>query len=302
MTAPQPAARKKSTALPRPTSVSGARPLERPPGVEFVDDTWLEVDDVHIEALAADDESARKTLTALDIATLAERHAAELAAMQLDCQTRLAALERERDAALERVTTLEALLARQTAGLPPPLPSPTGSAPSAAERTPPAREVPTPNIALHDATPREPSLNSPIPTPVTATARAVPTLSDVLVATDIHDEAGAERRSTPRLARQFELEFNYETHFYAGLSLDISSGGLFIATYHLLPVGTLLWLSFSLPDETRLSVQGEVRWVRSSDEEHERPGMGVAFKELSAEALSKISAYCAERPPLYIDL
>jgi hypothetical protein len=30
--------------------------------------------------------------------------------------------------------------------------------------------------------------------------------------------------------------------------------------------------------------------------------MGVAFKELTAEALSAISAFCAERPPLYMDL
>jgi len=93
-----------------------------------------------------------------------------------------------------------------------------------------------------------------------------------------------------------------ELHFFAGLTLDISSGGLFIATYHLLPVGTALSLSFQLPDEVRLSVRGEVRWVRCASEGHERPGMGVAFKELSAEALVAISDFCAERPPLYIDL
>src|SRR5690606_38943129 len=141
---------------------------------------------------------------------------------------------------------------------PPALPSSAHAASSPPEARP-----------AHTAVPAEPPAPPPdAPSPSRRRERgSVPTLSDVLVATDLAapDPGAAEsddRRSEPRILRQFEVEFNYETHFFAGLTLDISNGGLFIATYHLLPVGTPLSLSFQLPNETRLSVRGEVRWVR----------------------------------------
>lgn len=202
----------------------------------------------------------------------------ELERIRLDAEARIALVEAERDAAVAMLAEVRLELAafRAATALPP--------------------EAEAPRVA-------------PIPlSPVlSGEPRGVPTLSEVLVATDpLADEFAAvgadNRRTEPRIQRQFELEFNYETQFFAGLSLDISSGGLFIATYHLLPRGTALALSFQLPDGVRLSVRGEVRWVRCASEGHERPGMGVAFKELSLEALAAITRFCAERPPLYIDL
>lgn len=297
----------------RVSSVSGARPI--PPAISIeVQDTWLDVDDViQLENFPAPTLAPPKPDAARidEVERLVREYRLELDQVREEAQQRIEAALRERDAALAEVEVLRASLRPAFGGAstppqlelprivqPPPLaprPEPRSSesqGPATAATEPPTPPTPR-EPALREHTPREPG--------------SVPTLSEVLVATDLpgHDPGTTdpdERRSEPRIQRQFELEFNYETHFFAGLTLDISSGGLFIATYHLFPVGTALSLSFQLPDGVRLSVRGEVRWVRCVSEEHERPGMGVAFKELSAEALAAISAFCAERPPLYMDL
>lgn len=114
---------------------------------------------------------------------------------------------------------------------------------------------------------------------------------------------GSERRETDRYSEQFELEFelDHDSHFYAGLSQDISEGGLFVATYHYVPVGTPLRLTLELRDGERLEARGEVRWVREVVFGDLRPGIGVAFTELSPVARERITRMCEQRPPLYVD-
>ena len=112
-----------------------------------------------------------------------------------------------------------------------------------------------------------------------------------------------ERRQAERYSEQFDLEFelDHDSHFYAGLSQDLSEGGLFVATYHYVPVGTPLRLSLELRDGERLEARGEVRWVREVVFGDLRPGIGVAFTELSATAREQIARICEQRPPLYVD-
>ncbi|MCU0691286.1 MAG: TIGR02266 family protein [Polyangiaceae bacterium] len=98
------------------------------------------------------------------------------------------------------------------------------------------------------------------------------------------------------------MEFENETHFFAGLSEDLSCGGLFIATYCKLPVGTRLWVRFVLPDGTEVSASGSVRWLRDTDTQEAPPGMGVEFVGISPEALKKITEFCSARPPMLFDL
>jgi uncharacterized protein (TIGR02266 family) len=111
----------------------------------------------------------------------------------------------------------------------------------------------------------------------------------------------SSRRRNPRHALEIELEFTEDTHFYAGITQDLSEGGVFVATYRVLPVGTHLWLSFDLPDGARVRARGEVRWIREEHEGSLRPGMGVAFLELEAEALVAITKFCGARAPLYFE-
>lgn len=110
------------------------------------------------------------------------------------------------------------------------------------------------------------------------------------------------QRRTPRRCCEIELEFTEDTHFYAGLTQDISQGGVFIATYNLLPVGSRLELEFELPNGTHVKASGQVRWLRENPLSGARPGMGVAFSDLSEAALCAIDQFCRERPPLYMDI
>ena len=116
-----------------------------------------------------------------------------------------------------------------------------------------------------------------------------------------HAENEENRREAERHACAIELEFSIDSHFFTGLSEDISEGGLFVATYERLPIGTRLALSFELQDGP-VEVRGEVRWVRDADQFEGWPGLGIAFTELPAEAVERIASYCARCPPLYVDV
>lgn len=111
-----------------------------------------------------------------------------------------------------------------------------------------------------------------------------------------------ERRTSDRTPFLADLEFGEDAHFFTGLSLDISEGGLFVATYTDIPLGTRLVLCFELPDGTAVEARGEVKWRRSAVADGERPGIGIAFTELPDEARQRIAALCERQPPLYFDV
>jgi uncharacterized protein (TIGR02266 family) len=118
----------------------------------------------------------------------------------------------------------------------------------------------------------------------------------------VQPSAARERRTSDRAPFLADLEFGEDAHLFTGLSLDISAGGLFVATYTDIPLGTRLLLCFELPDGTAVEARGEVKWRRSAVAGGERPGIGIAFTELGDEARQRIAALCAEQPPLYFEL
>ena len=113
---------------------------------------------------------------------------------------------------------------------------------------------------------------------------------------------GSERRAQgdKRVFIEVEIGLSTESHFYTGLSLDVSTGGVFVATYEPSPPGTAVTLYFVLPDGYVVNAEGVVRWMRGTTEDAP-PGMGVAFVNISHEALAHIADFCASRPPLYFD-
>lgn len=110
---------------------------------------------------------------------------------------------------------------------------------------------------------------------------------------------GMEHRAHHRSELQVEVTLNSDSHFFVGLTNDISNGGLFVSTYKPLEVGARLELEFALP-EGIVRVKGTVRWRRDSSELS--PGVGIAFDELSEEHAKLINHFCDKRPPLYYDL
>jgi uncharacterized protein (TIGR02266 family) len=113
---------------------------------------------------------------------------------------------------------------------------------------------------------------------------------------------GSERRarSDKRVCVEVEIGLTSESHIYTGISLDVSTGGVFVATYEPAPTGTAVSLYFVLPDGHVVNAEGVVRWTRAGTEDAP-PGMGVAFAHISGESADHIAAFCANRPPLYFD-
>jgi uncharacterized protein (TIGR02266 family) len=111
-----------------------------------------------------------------------------------------------------------------------------------------------------------------------------------------------ERRRRARLGCEFEIEFLGDTHLIAGLSQDISEGGVFVATYQKLIIGSTVTLGLELPSG-RVEVRGQVRWERSEIEDSDqRPGFGVAFTELAPEAVAALTEFCRQHPAHYYEM
>ena len=114
---------------------------------------------------------------------------------------------------------------------------------------------------------------------------------------------GVERRKHPRVELTAEVTFEGRTNFYVGFPEDISSGGLFVSTYDIQPIGTEIAISFTLPNGRAIHAQGQVRWVRDTVEpdEDSTPGMGVMFENLSPEDREAIDEFIRSRSPIFYD-
>jgi uncharacterized protein (TIGR02266 family) len=108
-------------------------------------------------------------------------------------------------------------------------------------------------------------------------------------------------------ARRTEVEANVgassETNFYVGFSGEIAEGGVFVATYTTLDVGSLVSVTVTLPGGYEFRVPGYVHFVRDpmdmSDEAE--PGMGVKFETLPSESRELILRFVRKRAPMFYD-
>jgi len=72
-----------------------------------------------------------------------------------------------------------------------------------------------------------------------------------------------------------------------GPSMNLSEGGIFLATASLLEVGTQLQLYLGSAERT-VELQGVIAWTRSEATEEGPPGMGVRFTEMDNAQRSQI--------------
>lgn len=113
----------------------------------------------------------------------------------------------------------------------------------------------------------------------------------------------SRRRLHARCSVDLDVSLGSEHNFYAGLAENISSGGVFVATHMVKPVGQVIELTVHFSDSDRvIKALGEVRWVREYNESNDvPPGMGIRWKNLSAEDAEAIKAFAEERAPLFFD-
>ncbi|MGZ3479995.1 MAG: TIGR02266 family protein [Myxococcaceae bacterium] len=113
--------------------------------------------------------------------------------------------------------------------------------------------------------------------------------------------SAAPGRSSTRIPLNTQVDLSSDSNVFTGFSTNLSEGGLFVATVNLLPVGTPVDLTFTLPGNAKVSVRGEVRWTRELDDRTPEvfPGVGVRFVELSPEAAKALHRFIASREPLF---
>jgi uncharacterized protein (TIGR02266 family) len=123
---------------------------------------------------------------------------------------------------------------------------------------------------------------------------------------DMRDECAGEhpyRPERPTVERahiEVEVSLTTESQFFAGLNGDISTGGLFVQTYEIRPVGSRVLLDILLPT-AQIVTTGVVRWVRHATE-GTLPGLGYGLDLLSSSERSAIESFCLGRPALYHEL
>lgn len=109
-----------------------------------------------------------------------------------------------------------------------------------------------------------------------------------------------ERREHRRLLVAVEVSFESSSQLYAGLTRDVSRGGVFVPTYQAIDVGTETDLELMLPNG-RIEARGIVRWRREGSE-HAPPGIGIEFVDMKDEARALLDDLCTAYDPLYYDV
>ncbi len=98
-----------------------------------------------------------------------------------------------------------------------------------------------------------------------------------------------------------EVSLEGEHNFFVGFSENVSEGGLFVATHSLREIGSIIHLTFQLPDRARpIEVEAVVRWIRLFSEASDvPPGLGLQFVDLSDEDAHAIRTFVERRAPLF---
>jgi uncharacterized protein (TIGR02266 family) len=110
-------------------------------------------------------------------------------------------------------------------------------------------------------------------------------------------------RHHERVQIELDVTLLSDSNFYAGLTENLSHGGLFIATHMAKPLGSEVEITLTLPTrEEPIRAHGMVRWLREFSETSDAPpGMGVQFETLAAEDVTLIEEFLTKRAPLFFE-
>jgi uncharacterized protein (TIGR02266 family) len=104
--------------------------------------------------------------------------------------------------------------------------------------------------------------------------------------------ARTQRRRTPRAIAYLCVDLCSRDAMWTGLTMNISEGGLFVATHAILPVESVVALHLELPPSKRIMCLGEVRWTRDyTGNDDVPPGMGIRFVGLDLDSAAAIRAF-----------
>lgn len=118
-------------------------------------------------------------------------------------------------------------------------------------------------------------------------------------------EEGLDERTVPRTSVRVAIDVYSEHNFWSGVTMDVSEGGVFIATQRLVKAGTMLIVDMVLPgDEEPIIALAEVRWWREyTGEADAPPGLGLAFVHVAENSLARIRSFVERiRTPLLFEV
>lgn len=91
--------------------------------------------------------------------------------------------------------------------------------------------------------------------------------------------------------------------FFTDLAGTLDSGGLFVASYDLKPVGQTVALRVRLDPETTLNLHGTIVWTREYNHAvpDMRPGMGISLHTVAEREHRAIQRHIVQRDVLYFE-
>jgi len=113
----------------------------------------------------------------------------------------------------------------------------------------------------------------------------------------------SNKRIEERMHVELEVSLTGPHTFFSGFAMDMSKGGIFIATHKISRIGTEFTVSLKLGDKI-LEIISEVVWVRNVDSaliSGEEPGMGLKFKDIDGKYIALIIKFLKNREPLLYD-
>jgi uncharacterized protein (TIGR02266 family) len=121
--------------------------------------------------------------------------------------------------------------------------------------------------------------------------------------TDRGHAAPEQRRQNPRFRVELDVTLGSDHNFYAGLTENLSAGGVFVATHLVKSIGESIELSIRVPETQELiEATGVVRWTRDYNESSDvSPGMGIQFVHVDPAANEIIHGFLSRRDPLLFD-
>jgi len=118
------------------------------------------------------------------------------------------------------------------------------------------------------------------------------------------EQKASERRANTRVELEVEVGLESDHNFYTGLTQDISSGGIFVATPIHFRVGDQVSIKFTLPGHgSALAADAEVRWLRDPHvmRTDAPEGIGLRFLSLSPDVQAAIARFLESRDSLFYD-
>jgi hypothetical protein len=165
----------------------------------------------------------------------------------------------------------------------PPQPTPAAPQPVAPKPTPAASPAAA-TMASAQPVPQPAARPTPAPAPA---VRPIP----------------ADRPSQSGGATQVDVELGIHStsNFYKGLGGNdvIEHGGLFVATYKVLKINTVVTLRVLLPGDYEFTASAVVQWTREGGSSE--PGFGARFTQISQEGRQLVYRYTRNREPMFYD-